>query len=60
MANNRMWLVHVPTGEKKLLAKHFGYQWVVWDGEEMSAWFADMWHEEKKRNEYEIEYEVEK
>ena len=32
MANNRMWLVHVPTGRRVLLAKRFGGDWEVWEG----------------------------
>ena len=27
MANNRMWLLHKPTGKRVLIAKRFGYEW---------------------------------
>jgi hypothetical protein len=32
MANDRMWLVHIPTGKKTLLAKHFGTEWAKYRG----------------------------
>lgn len=33
MANNRMVLVHEASGQRVLLAKHFGDRWKIWDDE---------------------------
>jgi hypothetical protein len=34
MSTNRMWLEHVDTGERVLLAKFFSDQWYAWGGVE--------------------------
>jgi hypothetical protein len=40
MANNRMWLVHKPSGNKALVAKHFGDGWIEYEGPRHSPYYS--------------------
>jgi hypothetical protein len=44
MANNRMWLVHRPTGEAFCLAKRMGHGWYRTTIEDytLRSWFEDL------------------
>jgi hypothetical protein len=58
MANDRMWLVHKPTGRKTLLAKNWGYQWEAWRGPcqiSLEELFAN--DDEPASTAYELEFE---
>lgn len=57
MANDRMWLVHKPTGKKSLIAKHFGSGWLEYTGSKQLS-FNDLFDQTPFQNQdFVIEYE---
>ena len=40
MANDRMWLVHGPTGKRALIAKHWGNRWEEYTGPRHEPFFS--------------------
>lgn len=42
MANNRMWLLHKPSGKAVMLGKRYGSGWAVKDGVSLSDQLAEL------------------
>lgn len=58
MANDRMWLVHKPSGEKSLIAKNRDDHWDVYDGPKINT-FQQLFDQYGCVTDYVIEYESE-
>jgi hypothetical protein len=59
MANDRMWLVHKPTGKMALIAKHFGDIWVEYTGPRHEPYYSiqGLFAETDNSTDFEIQYE---
>ena len=60
MANNRMWLVHKPSGKKALLAKHWGDVWYEYTGSRNPPFYSiqELFNETDTSTDFAIEYET--
>jgi hypothetical protein len=59
MANDRMWLVHKPTGKMALIAKHFEQGWKEYTGPRHPPFYSiqGLFDECGQDTEYVVEYE---